>query len=321
MKKINRFIMAGLISTTGTVKAQTVGSSRSKADQKSFLGEIFGEEKPKPIPARPKEYHASFHESDFEFKPWLSLFKDVIVVNRAEAGPEKQSIKVYREGRLISAREVKAYLYNVNIYERDRKKYAERAYRIQELDGLIANADGTMFKVSTGRNQFEKKGTNHSQRDSWTTTPTGYYTFQKFSEKHKSEAYSQKLCDSFAAKALGAILDKEMCTMMEYAMFFNGGIALHKAIPGTEGRLGQKASGGCVRLPAALAEFLYRTSSLEQGRARVPVVKPDGSLVLNTSGDMLLSEKTSSVWGETRAWQSLIIVTDQVRQNLPETEE
>jgi len=67
---------------------------------------------------------------------------------------------------------------------------------------------------------------------------------------------------------------------MENAIFFNGPIALHRAIPGTELQLGKKASGGCVRLPGAIADFLYSSiakTKLEFGR--YPVVAKDGSLI------------------------------------------
>ena len=47
-------------------------------------------------------------------------------------------------------------------------------------------------KISTGRDAFEKAGMNHSKRDSWTVTPTGYYTPDFLSRDHKSSAYGGK---------------------------------------------------------------------------------------------------------------------------------
>lgn len=264
-------------------------------------------------PLRPKEYYANFKETDFETKPWMRDFKFVVVVNRAESGSDSQSIRVYHDGKLVTLREIQDFLYNQNRYEANTEVANERAYRIKELEKMVKDDSGTVFKVSTGRNQFEKKGTNHSQKDSWTTTPTGYYTIQYTSKKHKSESYSGSMCDSMFGKALGAIMKKELCTMMEYAMFFNGGIALHKAIPGTESALGKKASGGCVRLPAALAEYLYRYAGSDKGYRSVPVVNPDGTVKTDDAGNVLYSDKTKSVWGETKAWSSLIIVQDQVK--------
>lgn len=100
-------------------------------------------------------------------------------------------------------------------------------------------------KVSTGRDGFERKGEHHSKRDSWTVTPTGYYTPNTLTVLHKSSAYGGRW-----SWITGG-------TKMPFAIFFNGGIALHEAPKGTENMLGKKASGGCIRLPATLASDLF----------------------------------------------------------------
>lgn len=317
MKKMGYLV--GSLTLAGTILAGSVskaasdyfdGSYGQQNPASSFLGSAQAAE---IIPPRPTEYNVSFDELDFDAKPWIKDFKFVVVVNRAERGSDSQTIRVYREGKLITSSDVQRYLQDVNRYETDVKALEERSNRISELPSLTKNGSDTVFKVSTGRNQFEKKGENHSQKDSWTTTPTGYYTIQYTAKKHKSEAYSAKMCDSIFGKVLGFITQKEMCTNIEYVMFFNGGIALHKAIPGTEEKLGRKASGGCVRLPAALAEYLYRYAGSDKGYKAVPVVNPDGTAKTDADGNVVYSETTNSVWGSTQAWSTLVIVQDQVK--------
>lgn len=262
----------------------------------------------------PLEFPASFQESDFETKPWMKDFQWVIVVNRANEGQDKQSIRVYHQQRLVTYEEIKAYLDDVTAQQLATKTkdrfLKERSYRVQEL-GQKQWAPG-VFKVSTGRHQFEKKGQHHSQHDSWSTTPTGYYVPQRFVERHKSESYSSKLCDSPLGKLVSAVTRKALCTYMDNAIFFNGGIALHKAIPGTEPALGGKASGGCVRLPAALAEFLFKSLQQTQG-GPAPVVRADGSVDLDPATGAVVTETThASTWGKIPAASALIIVHDTV---------
>jgi hypothetical protein len=268
---------------------------------------------------RPVEYPVTFDESDFETKPWLKEIEWVIVVNRANEGLDKQSIRVYHEQKLVTFEEIRTYLEEVTTYQRSAKIkdrfMKERPARIEELASKQW-APG-VFKVSTGRNQFEKKGEHHSQHDSWTTTPTGAYVPQRFVERHKSESYSSKICDSILGKVVSAVIRKSLCTYMENATFFNGGIALHKAIPGTEPVLGQKASGGCVRLPAALAEFLFKNLKQSNGRP-VPVVRPDGTVAVDpTTGDIQRETIHKSSWGTLPAASALIIVQDKVVPEAP----
>lgn len=133
-------------------------------------------------------------------------------------------------------------------------------------------------KVSTGRDKFERAGENHSKRDSWTITPTGYYTPTFLSKNHRSSAYGGIFSGIFGG------------TKMPFAIFFNGDIALHEAPKGTEGMLGKKASGGCVRLPASLAGELFERVK-EVSNARIPDFKVDGTIITDEKGQYAYRSK------------------------------
>ena len=146
-------------------------------------------------------------------------------------------------------------------------------------------------KVSTGRDGFERKGENHSKADSWTVTPTGYYTPTFLSKDHRSSAYGGRW-----SWITGG-------TKMPFAVFFNGGIALHEAPKGTEGMLGKKASGGCVRLPSSLAgDLFYRIQETEG--ARNPRFNVNGTAMLDANGNQMYGTKS--------AFSALIVVQNKV---------
>ncbi len=146
-------------------------------------------------------------------------------------------------------------------------------------------------KVSTGRDQFERKGQNHSKRDSWTVTPTGYYTPTFISKLHKSSAYGGKW-----SWLTGG-------TKMPFAIFFNGGIALHERPNGTQGSLGSKASGGCIRLPQGFAEDLFMRVQETSG-ARNPRFTVEGTAMLDEAGNQR--------YGTKEAYSTLIVVQNKV---------
>lgn len=148
--------------------------------------------------------------------------------------------------------------------------------RVYEYGQLIRKE-----KVSTGRDAFEKAGQNHAKKDSWTVTPTGYYTPDFLSKDHKSSAYGGKF-----SWLVGG-------TKMPYAIFFNGGIALHEAPKGTEGMLGKKASGGCVRLPSSLAGDLFARIQETRG-SKNPRFNVDGTPKLDADGHQLYTKASFS---------------------------
>jgi hypothetical protein len=264
------------------------------------------------VMGRPPEANVQFAESDFEAKPWLKDFQWVVVVNRANSGADRQSARIYHHQQLLQYDEVAAYLSAVSQGEQasgsNDPNLRDRSARISELSRKMW-APG-VFKISTGRNAYESAGEHHSQHDSWSVTPTGFFVPQSFQAKHKSESYSSKMCDSFAGKLISALTRKVLCTYMENVTFFNGGIGLHKAIPGTESALGSKASGGCVRMPAALAEFLFLNFQEAKGDA-VPIVEPDGSVKLDANGNVTTEKVHRGEWGSLEARSVLIIIEDE----------
>lgn len=158
--------------------------------------------------------------------------------------------------------------------------------RIYEYGKLIQTD-----KVSTGRESFEKKGTNHSKVDAWTVTPTGYYTPNWISELHKSSQYGT----IFSGITGG--------TRMPYAIFFNGGIAFHEVPAKSAGRLGNRASGGCIRLPSDLAKDLFYRIKETYG-----VKNPR----FTTTGQPMLDKQGNQLYAENAGYSALIIVENNI---------
>lgn len=146
-------------------------------------------------------------------------------------------------------------------------------------------------KISTGREQFERKGVNHSKADAWTVTPSGFYTPDWLSKDHKSSAYGTKL--SFLTGG----------TRMPYAIFFNGGVAFHEVLPKSTGSLGKRASGGCVRLPTDTAsDLFYRIQ--ETSGAKNPVFNVYGEVKKDVNGNIVYNTKSG--------YSALIIVINKI---------
>jgi len=131
------------------------------------------------------------------------------------------------------------------------------------------------FPVSTGRERHERY---------FTSTPVGLFQLDpnRFEVSHYSRTWRAR---------------------MPWAMFLNAtihgrqtGVALHSSGEAHAALLGQRASGGCVRLPPEkAAELFHRFQSGEQGM--VPVfaydsannrTSGDGALVRDSSGDPIL---------------------------------
>jgi hypothetical protein len=133
------------------------------------------------------------------------------------------------------------------------------------------------FAVSTGRERSEKY---------FTSTPTGLFELDpaRFDATHRSHRWNN--------------------APMPWAMFLNytihnreTGVALHSGI-GHVALLGQRASGGCVRMPPEKAEeYFRRFQATEHGQ--VPVfafdsaagtTRTDGMLQRDMAGNPLLTE-------------------------------
>ncbi len=145
--------------------------------------------------------------------------------------------------------------------------------------------------VSTGRDEYEFAGEHYSLKDSWTVTQTGYYTPTFLNKNHKSSAYGRWHWLTGGTK-------------MPYSIFFNGGIALHQAPKGTESLLGQKASGGCIRLKEEVASELFERIRETQG-SRIPKFNVDGTIVTDAKGNYSYN---------TSAFSALIIVKNKTEK-------
>jgi hypothetical protein len=139
--------------------------------------------------------------------------------------------------------------------------------KIYEYGKLISSGH-----VSTGRDKFERAGEHYSKHDAWTVTPTGYYTPTFLDKDHKSDAYGGKW-----SWLRGGV-------KMPFAIFFNGGIALHQAPKGTESALGKNVSGGCIRLTGDLASDIFTRIQETQG-AVIPKFKVDGTVEIDAKGN------------------------------------
>lgn len=89
------------------------------------------------------------------------------------------------------------------------------------------------WRVSTGREKSERPP---SGRGYFSSTPTGSWTPYGMTYLHRSRLWDAN---------------------MPFAIWLTGGIAIHAALPNYEKMLGQRASGGCVRLSYQNAQTLY----------------------------------------------------------------
>ena len=141
------------------------------------------------------------------------------------------------------------------------------------------------FPVSTGREQHEKY---------FTSTPAGIFELDpnRFDEHHRSHRWG------------GA--------PMPWAMFLNytihghlAGIALHSGV-GHVAFLGQRASGGCVRMPPEKAEYYFKKFRAEE-YGQVPVFAFDGD---TTAKDGRLVRDAAGNPQMTEGYKVLLIIQD-----------
>lgn len=144
------------------------------------------------------------------------------------------------------------------------------AQHMQVFEGGIQTYD---WPVSTGREQYEQA---KSGRWYWTVTPAGTFSPYTLERDHYSSTWDAH---------------------MEYAAFFNGGIAVHATTPDHYKQLGQRASGGCVRLHKNNAQIIWEKISA-QPRALVPLFNRDGRVARDSNGNPI----------RVMGWNTLIIV-------------
>lgn len=137
---------------------------------------------------------------------------------------------------------------------------------------LIAYKNGVealRTKTSTGRERVEAKRTlfkwHAPKKTYFSATNTGYFNVGWMDPSHKSKLWG---------------------TVMPWAIFFDGGIAVHQAPEGTEGALGKRASGGCVRISRKVAPTVYQMV-LDAGKGLVPDVNQRGEVKKDSNGQIL----------------------------------
>ncbi|MGE5085244.1 MAG: L,D-transpeptidase [Bacillota bacterium] len=127
--------------------------------------------------------------------------------------------------------------------------------------------------VSTGREKYEQA---KSGRWYYTATPVGTFSPYALIRDHYSQTWKAH---------------------MEYAAFFNGGVAVHATTPDHYKQLGTRASGGCVRLHKDNAKLIYEKIQA-QGQGLVPLFTTSGRVARDVNG------RPIRVMG----WNTLIIV-------------
>ena len=80
---------------------------------------------------------------------------------------------------------------------------------------------------------------------------------------------------------------------MPWAVFFDldNGIAMHEVPPAYRSILGQRASGGCVRLSPAFAQEMFERVEKTRG-STIPKINQDGTPVLDKAGQVVYSNTT-----------------------------
>lgn len=183
----------------------------------------------------------TFAESDFTNYPWLNEYTNVIVINKANDGADRQTLRLYVNGQLQF-----------------------------------------VTKVSTGREKYEggcapgqdPKEHHCSLRAYWSTTPVGYFDVDKLDQNYFSNLWK---------------------TWMPYSVFFEPGIATHQAPAGTEGKLGSRASGGCVRMHPNAAPIIFKTVQ-NTSPGLVPLVTITGELKKTAAGDVIRAVKNKTLY-------------------------
>jgi hypothetical protein len=131
------------------------------------------------------------------------------------------------------------------------------------------------WAASTGRERYERSPLG--QR-TFTATPTGLY---QFDPNRMYRHYISRAWD-------GA---------MPYAMFLNWegkgvptGVAVHATTPSTIGRLGKRASAGCIHISAENAALLYKMIRSDY-RGLVPRFAYEDNETMNNRGDLMRNAK------------------------------
>ncbi|MFZ4404780.1 MAG: L,D-transpeptidase [Pseudobdellovibrionaceae bacterium] len=142
-------------------------------------------------------------------------------------------------------------------------------------------------KVSTGRENLEhppgKDANGNSLPSYYSSTPTGFFTPTWLSKDHQSNQWDSH---------------------MPYAIFFKDGFAMHQSY--SDGALGRRGSGGCVRMSSKLSPQLFDLVE-KYGQKQIPQFSEEGFLKSNGSG--------AALWRSALGYKVLIIVEDNATAN------
>lgn len=98
-----------------------------------------------------------FSLSDLDAKPWMRDFRYIIVVNRADKGPNKQTLRVYENGYLVLTTKISS---------------GRESFELKRKNQVCAGAPPKSY---------------------WSNTPTGYYTPKFLSRDHKSSSWDSDM--------------------------------------------------------------------------------------------------------------------------------
>lgn len=147
---------------------------------------------------------------------------------------------------------------------------ANRGPSAQTAQVYVGGEHYKTFAVSTGREKRELAPSGKVYRS---TTPQGWFRPIYFSPNHYSQTWKAP---------------------MPWAVFFNGGIALHATTPSHYDELGRRASGGCVRLHHDDAEELYHLIK-NAGKGVVPRFRQSGRIMRDSSGRISLERNYNTL--------------------------
>jgi lipoprotein-anchoring transpeptidase ErfK/SrfK len=129
------------------------------------------------------------------------------------------------------------------------------------------------FNVSTGRERWENPPSGEKY---FSATPAGWFSPQHLERTYFSQTWKVN---------------------MDFAVFFNGGVALHATEPEHYAELGHRGSGGCVRMARGRAESIFNLIE-NAGKGMVPMFTPEGRFIRDSKGQIQRSYN----------WNTLIIV-------------
>lgn len=134
---------------------------------------------------------------------------------------------------------------------------------VRQKNGQVTQVTTTRPRVSTGRERPElsnvrKEACARDWRCQETAERMGL-SLEEAAHTTLTSYFSQTTPGYYTPTWLniGHVSGQYESSAMDHAVFFNGGIAMHRVPHGSENRLGSRASGACVRLNAGYAKEIF----------------------------------------------------------------